>query len=752
MVNREDDFDGSKYISMPQLGTFKSTIDNSYNNYDNTNMNQDNSILFKLRSGLASGVAFVGRPITNAFKKDTSNSYSYYDQKNVRMLPSSQLRISDTKRAKRAENKGIVSRIIGLIRNNEKSDNTDLNINDDAIATILSTAPKTKEIEIIQSDRNLLNNLRGIASRLMPFRRNDNNKIDNSAVSFSITKSQYNAPIEVIKEIKITSPEAVTSPSLLQNVGSFGRSALSGVRSFLLPASSQSTRKVDDKIPMVSSSPSSLSSDMMANIPNNILISNELSQQLTTSYEPKETFIKRADEEETEVIPQKKTKVTAILQAAFPFLSKNVKRVLKTGAAIKDLKKILNSTVDVVDVGDLSTTTYFNKNGEIVDQNTFTLETNAYNSSFLDYPRKVLSTIYDSWNLDAIGTYSDWAKQALFTRTSVKKSIVDDISSFKEADAAPIEIITDVEAPIQKTNYLPVTQNTMRIPDVNDEKYVKYERPVDLKTIAGNDRPLPRPTKNDFAYLAYRRILIAVSSSKFVSSERDADVFLREIGLKSLLIAVTQAPPSQSPDLRLQALQGLNNLLLQKREIVFDIAKEPGLVTSLCDVIELPFNMFRLRSQADKDRDLKEQYEAISLLFRMVRISERVADFLKEDGRLRKIIIQIASQTDDAQPSSKKNVILQAGAGSFPPPIEISASSMKESSSLFGFGQKERKKSSNSTIILDYKGIKPYQMCKIIVGAIGASQWKPKQQGQRGLRVLSFDGGGTRYIFYLSFS
>jgi hypothetical protein len=246
---------------MPQLGTFKSTIDNNYNDYDNTNMNQDNSILLKLRSGLASGVAFVGRPITNAFKKDTSNSYSYYDQKNVRMLPSSQLRISDTKRAKRAENKGIVSRIIGLIRNNEKSDNTDLNINDDAIATILSTAPKTKEIEIIQSDRNLLNNLRGIASRLMAFRRNDNNKIDNSAVSFSITKSQNNAPIEEIKEIKITSPEAVTSPSLLQNVGSFGRSALSGVRSFLLPASSQSTRKVDDKIPMVSSSPSSLSSD-----------------------------------------------------------------------------------------------------------------------------------------------------------------------------------------------------------------------------------------------------------------------------------------------------------------------------------------------------------------------------------------------------------------------------------------------------------------------------------------------------------
>ena len=42
--------------------------------------------------------------------------------------------------------------------------------------------------------------------------------------------------------------------------------------------------------------------------------------------------------------------------------------------------------------------------------------------------------------------------------------------------------------------------------------------------------------------------------------------------------------------------------------------------------------------------------------------------------------------------------------------------------------------------------MKIHQMCKIIVGAIGASQWKPKQPGQKGLRILSFDGGGTRGV------
>jgi patatin-like phospholipase/acyl hydrolase len=42
--------------------------------------------------------------------------------------------------------------------------------------------------------------------------------------------------------------------------------------------------------------------------------------------------------------------------------------------------------------------------------------------------------------------------------------------------------------------------------------------------------------------------------------------------------------------------------------------------------------------------------------------------------------------------------------------------------------------------------MKPYQMSKIIVGALGASSWKPKLPGQRGLRILSFDGGGTRGV------
>ena len=338
----------------------------------------------------------------------------------------------------------------------------------------------------------------------------------------------------------------------------------------------------------------------------------------------------------------------------------------------------------------------------------------------------MLATIYDSWNLDAITTYSDMAKQALFNRNSeqTQKDIIDDISSIKEVTKELIsknvsmmpviqvnDAITDSPPARQQSSnaiIISPSSNTRNPnpPTIENEKYQKFERSIDLKFIANLDRKIPNPTKQDFAYIAYRRIALAVSASQFISNEKDAEVFLREVGLKSLLIAITQSPPPQSPDLRLQALNGLNNLLKHERNIAMNLVKGEGganLINALCDIIEEPFNPFRLRSQADKNRDVKEQYEALSLFFRMVRISDSIAGYLKDDVRLRKIMLQIASQVDDSQ-VRPPSVILTPGEGAYPPPIDT-YQVKQESSSIFGFQRTERKKTSNSTIVLDYNGI-----------------------------------------------
>ena len=41
-------------------------------------------------------------------------------------------------------------------------------------------------------------------------------------------------------------------------------------------------------------------------------------------------------------------------------------------------------------------------------------------------------------------------------------------------------------------------------------------------------------------------------------------------------------------------------------------------------------------------------------------------------------------------------------------------------------------------------------MARITSAALGASKWRPRRSGQKGLRILSFDGGGTKGVLTIS--
>ena len=63
--------------------------------------------------------------------------------------------------------------------------------------------------------------------------------------------------------------------------------------------------------------------------------------------------------------------------------------------------------------------------------------------------------------------------------------------------------------------------------------------------------------------------------------------------------------------------------------------------------------------------------------------------------------------------------------------------------------RKERKSYANTTVV-EYQNQTSHQMARVASWGLGGVQWKAKQPGQKGLRILSFDGGGTRGVLSIA--
>ena len=253
---------------------------------------------------------------------------------------------------------------------------------------------------------------------------------------------------------------------------------------------------------------------------------------------------------------------------------------------------------------------------------------------------------------------------------------------------------------------------------------------------------MPQPSTVDIMYLEQRMQQVAIEGATQVSSAEDATVFIKNIGLKPLIdgVLAPHCHTEQQQMARVKAVKGLCTLVKHKKHLADNIALIPELTTLLIEMIELPLHKWH----SVREVEALAQTEALNFILRLVRSSDQAVKHLMSLARLKKALSSILNHHEDSLESSMKRAALD------PARFDLDHA---ESPGLDHFldprGSKTKDKFSNTRVV-DNHGLDLVQKARIALWALGGVPWKPKQPGQRGLRILSFDGGGTRGVLTIA--
>ena len=109
---------------------------------------------------------------------------------------------------------------------------------------------------------------------------------------------------------------------------------------------------------------------------------------------------------------------------------------------------------------------------------------------------------------------------------------------------------------------------------------------------ADNDR-VPLPTKADLSLILSRRVSIAVTAALSCQTAGDVEEYIREIGLKSLISAITedQSDDTQIESLSLRGIKGMCRLIRIDNSVAVKIVAVDEVVIALCEAMETPLKV-----------------------------------------------------------------------------------------------------------------------------------------------------------------
>ena len=306
-----------------------------------------------------------------------------------------------------------------------------------------------------------------------------------------------------------------------------------------------------------------------------------------------------------------------------------------------------------------------------------------------------------------------------------------------------------------------------------------------LKSIEMKKKPsfieissISQPTKADFNYIVSKRIKAALDGAMCVSSHEDVLEFRKYIGLGAVIGALLGKVPEGSNIDRIDAVKALCRLIryeqvslsssssssslssLSSRPIVIEVSSQPAIINVLCEIMEKPFKRFpKIQSQADRDRDLRSQTEAVALVQRLVRSHPDSSKLIGRNTRIRGILNDII-QDDPYSVDASSSTTTTTSAATIAP-FNLSnvedTSILKRSTGIYTKYYKIKKtvpasnNNNNSSYITEYLNLRASQMAKVAHWSLGGVKWTPRQPGQTGIRILSLDGGGTRGVLSIAY-